>query len=126
MRLGDFLLMRGRVSKTDIDQACRMQLVNNHMVGVLAVDHGLLTPAQLEEILRHQAGMETRPRFGEVAIGLGHLSRVELEGLLEIQAENRLRIGEVLVLQSRLTEQELLEELRAYGEYQATDRRKTA
>lgn len=126
MRLGDFLLMRGRVSKKDIDQACRMQLVNNHMVGVLAVDHGLLTPVELEEILRHQTEMVPHPRFGEVAIGLGHLSRVELEGLLEIQAENRLRIGEVLVLQSCLTEQELLAELSAYREYQATDKRKTA
>lgn len=117
MRFGEFLLRRGRVSANDMDAARRMQLVNNHLIGVLALDHGILKPADLEHVLTHQAETAPMPRFGEVAIGLGYLSRQALEELLTIQAENRLRIGDVLVLQSRLTEQELLAELRAYREY---------
>ena len=116
MRFGEFLLERGRVSAHDMDAARRMQLINNHLIGVLALDHGFLKPANLEHILNHQTACSP-PRFGEVAIGLGYLSRSQLEELLTIQAENRLRIGDVLVLQSRLTEAELLAELRAYREY---------
>jgi hypothetical protein len=100
-----------------MDAARHMQLVNNHLIGVLALDHGFLKPAELEHILNHQTACAPTPRFGEVAIGLGYLSRGGLEELLTIQAENRLRIGDVLVLQSRLTEQELLAELHAYREY---------
>jgi hypothetical protein len=116
MRFGEFLLSRGRISKKDMDEACRAQIVNNHLIGVLAMDHGMLRPDELEHILDHQARAVDKPRFGEVAIGLGYLGREDLEELLTIQAENRLRIGDVLVLQSRLTEQELLAELRAYRE----------
>ncbi len=121
MRLGEFLIMRGRVSKTDVDMAFRMQVVTNHMIGVVAVDHGFLTPSELEKVLRHQTEAKQHIPFGEIAIGLGFLSRNELDELLRIQTEDRLRIGEVLVLQSRLTEQELIGELKAYSKFQAAE-----
>jgi hypothetical protein len=121
MRLGDYLIMRGRVTKTEVDQACHLQMVNNHMIGVLAVDHGLMTHEELEHVLNHQAEATPRQRFGEVAIGLGYLDRRELEELLHIQRENRLRLGDVLVLQSRLTEKELIQELRSYREFLAAE-----
>jgi hypothetical protein len=120
MRLGEFLIMRGRVSKTEVDIACRSQLVTNHLIGILAVDQGLMTPAELEQVLHHQAIARPELRFGEVALGLGMLTRNQLDGLLELQAEDRLRIGEALVLQSCLTERELLQELRAYREFLAS------
>ncbi len=119
MRFGEFLLMRGRVSEDDLDEARHMQLVNNHLIGVLAMDHGLLKLGELEQILHHQAAIAPRPRFGEVAVGLGYLSPQQLEVLVAVQRENRLRIGDVLVLRSTLTEEELLAELRAYRDYMA-------
>ena len=126
MRLGEFLIMRGRVSKTEVDQACRVQLINNHLIGVLAVDQGFMQASELEEALLHQQRQAPMLRFGEVAIGLGFLTRTQLQGLLQVQAENRLRIGEVLVLQSCLTEQELIRELKAYQEFLADDDLKSA
>jgi hypothetical protein len=120
MRLGEFLVMRGRVSKTEVDIACRAQLVTNHLIGILAVDQGLMTPVELEQVLQHQAVARPELRFGEVALGLGMLTRSQLDGLLELQAENRLRIGEALILQSCLTEHELRQELRAYREFLAS------
>ena len=126
MRLGEFLIMRGLVSKTEVDQAYRAQLVNNHMLGVLAVDQGFMQPAELEAALLHQQEQTPELRFGEVAIGLGYLTRGQLQGLLAIQAENRLRIGEVLVLKSCLTEQELIRELKAYREFLTEEDLKSA
>jgi hypothetical protein len=126
MRLGEFLIMRGLVTKTEVDQAFRDQLVNNHMLGVLAVDQGYLQAGELETALVHQQGQSPALRFGEVAIGLGFLTRGQVQGLLQIQAENRLRIGEVLVLKSCLTEQELIRELKAYREFLAGEDRKSA
>jgi hypothetical protein len=126
MRLGEFLIMRGRVSKTEVDQACRVQLINNHLLGVLAVDQGFMQASELEEALQHQQRQTPMLRFGEVAIGLGFLTRTQLQGLLQVQAENRLRIGEVLVLQSCLTEQELIRELKAYREFLSADDLKSA
>jgi hypothetical protein len=126
MRLGEFLIMRGRVSKTEVDQACHAQLVNNHMLGVLAVDQGYMQSSELETALEHQQNHSPDLRFGEVALGLGFLTRSQLEGLLQIQSENRLRIGEILVLQSCLTEQELIRELKAYREFLAEEDLKSA
>jgi hypothetical protein len=117
MRLGEFLVMRGRVSKTEVDIACRTQLVANHLIGILAVDQGLMTADELEQVLIHQATARPELRFGEVALGLGMITRSQLDGLLELQVENRLRIGEALVLQSCLTERELRQELKAYREF---------
>ncbi|HWN82008.1 MAG TPA: hypothetical protein VNM87_07930, partial [Candidatus Udaeobacter sp.] len=74
MRLGEFLIMRGRVSKTEVDQACRVQLINNHLIGVLAVDQGFMQASELEEALLHQQRQAPMLRFGEVAIGLGFLT----------------------------------------------------
>jgi hypothetical protein len=126
MRLGDFLLMRGKVSKTDIDAACQMQKVNNHLIGVLALDRSMITQEQLEEILRQQMQSQPYMRFGEVAIGLGYLTRAQIERLIDIQDENRLRIGEILVLQSRMTEHDLIDELAEYRRYLAEVDRKSA
>jgi hypothetical protein len=126
MRLGEFLIMRGRVSKTEVDQACRVQLINNHLLGVLAVDQGFMQASELEEALEHQQRQTPMLRFGEVAVGLGFLTRTQLQGLLQVQAENRLRIGEVLVLQSCLTEQELISELKAYREFLSDEDLKSA
>ena len=126
MRLGEFLIMRGRVSKTEVDQACRVQLINNHLLGVLAVDQGFMQASELEEALEHQQRQTPMLRFGEVAVGLGFLTRTQLQGLLQVQAENRLRIGEVLVLQSCLTEQELIRELKAYREFLSDENLKSA
>lgn len=117
MRLGEFLIMRGRVSKTEVDIACRTQLVTNHLIGILAVDQGLMTADELEQVLNHQTTARPELRFGEVALGLGVMTRSQLDGLLELQAENRLRIGEALVLQSCMTERELRQELKAYREF---------
>ena len=126
MRLGDFLLMRGKVSKSDLDAACQMQKINNHLIGVLAVDRGMLKHEQLEEILKRQTQAQPYMRFGEIALGLGHLTRAQIERLLEIQDDNRLRIGEILVLQSKITEQELIDELAEYRRYLADTDRKSA
>ena len=72
----------------------------------------MISQDQLEEILRKQTQSQPYMRFGEVATGLGYLSRAQIERLLDIQDENRLRIGEILVLQSRMTEQELIDHAR--------------
>ena len=117
MRLGEFLIMRGRVSKTEVDIAFRAQLIHNHMLGILAVDQGLMTPAELEQVLHHQTTASPELRFGDVALGLGMLTQSQLESLLELQAENRLCIGEALVMQSCMTRRELMSELRAYREF---------
>jgi hypothetical protein len=118
--------MRGKVSKSDVDAACQLQKVNNHLIGVLAMDRSMLTSEQLEEVLRKQVESTPHMRFGEIAVGLGYLSRSQVERLIDIQDENRLRIGEILVLQSRITEQDLIEELAEYRRYLAQMDRKSA
>ncbi|MGD8393945.1 MAG: hypothetical protein PVF43_00555 [Candidatus Eiseniibacteriota bacterium] len=126
MRLGEFLLMRGRISKSDIEAATELQKVNNHLIGVLALDRGMITRDELEEILETQAQSQPYMRFGEVAVALGHLTRAQIQRLLDIQDDNRLRIGEILVLQSKITEHELIEELAVYRRYIAEMERKSA
>jgi len=114
MRLGEYLMMKGMVSKTDIDQARSMQKVNNHLIGVLAVDRGMMTCDELEDVLDRQSRQEPHRLFGEIAVECQYLTRSQVELLLDLQASNHLRIGETLVLQSKISESELIEALRGF------------
>lgn len=95
---GEFLVQQGIVRSDRLAEALRQQQQAHRRLGELAVERGLLSPAQVEQIHRCQrSGAEGDRRFGELAVALGF---VEPDSMDELQREQRRgwrRLGEVLV-----------------------------
>lgn len=109
---GEFLVQRGLVTREDVRRARAYQLGQSRRIGVLAMERYLLSPGQVLDIRSHQrrgAGL-----FGEVAVTLGHLTRAQVEHLLWVQRQNRVRIGECLVKNGALNADEMEAALHEY------------
>lgn len=107
-----FLASRGRISTSDPAFLRLEQRPFREVVGAIALGHNLIDLDQLDEIL----GCLTRDaRFGEVAVGLGHLSQQQVDRLLTIQEmQEVLEVCESLILRGELTRETLMSELAAF------------
>jgi tetratricopeptide (TPR) repeat protein len=63
----------------------------SHRFGALALERGLITPAQLDQALAAQRTSPQRPQLGEVLTGLGFLSAERVAEVLRVQAGRRER-----------------------------------
>lgn len=85
-------------------------------IGAIAVRSGLLSLEQIESILDVQELEEEHKSFGQIAIGLGHLTRLEVDRLLAMQELNRqLSLASQLMLRGVLDIPSLLSILREYS-----------
>jgi len=104
---GEFLVQLGVVQQAQLDAALGEQGLGRMMLGELAVEHGILTPEQAEQVRRCQrtAGPELADlRFGEMAVALGFTSPEQVERLSSEQRAGWRRVGEILVAQGALDE----------------------
>jgi hypothetical protein len=92
---GEFLLQRGAVTRLQLDGALRLQKEGNKTVGLMAMDFGLRSAAQVSSILAEQ--LVSGEQFGRIAVSSGLLTEESLQLLLAQQAEEHLLIGETLV-----------------------------
>ena len=81
---------------------------------MLAVQEENLNERQLCEILDHQR--EKGGLFGEIAIELGFLNKVDVDALLKMQNGSHVRIGEVLVLFGAIRREDMESELKRFYE----------
>lgn len=109
---GNYLLSKKLIS---IEQYKSVMDLQNHScikVGILAVDLGLLTAAEVEEIHHMQTRMDKR--FGELAIEMGYLTVEQLRQILAEQETTHLRLSQALIDQGILTMQQFEDALRDY------------
>lgn len=111
--LGHYLLERGVVSQTQIDEAAAYQAEANRRLGDLAVERGLLTPAQVDEILERQR--ETDLNFGTLAVSLGFVRRRDMDALLFRQQVHMVHLGEALLTLGHLTIRQFCDCLNDYA-----------
>jgi CheY-specific phosphatase CheX len=80
-------------------------------IAVLALELGMLTAEQVYNVLK-----QLRPdkQFGDVAVGLGVLSRSQLEELKQSQSSHRILLGEALIAKGFITVEALEKELKEY------------
>lgn len=97
---GQFLVEKGRLTPSRLDQAIEEQGRINRPLGALAIERGLMTPEQVDAVVRLQRGRGGR--FGELARELGHITEEELAGLLLEQAGRHLYLGEWLIREGLL------------------------
>lgn len=81
-------------------------------VGVLAINAGYMTAAQVEEV--HRAQTATDRRFGDIAVEKGYLSPLQMDDLLASQRYEHLVMGQALVDMELMTMARFEEVLQDY------------
>lgn len=101
-----YLLAKGILTRDDVVEVRRNQLLRDKFIGRAAIEAGFLTYAEASRIREHQQKFGLR--YGEAAVGLGLLSEDNLAKLLRRQAEARVNFLEVL-LDLELVDRSILE-----------------
>jgi hypothetical protein len=113
MQFGLYLHRKGVITADQLVAAIEVQTRSLVRIGQLALEECILSARDIFDILRAQHDSPHEP-FGELAIHLGLMTRVELMRLLMIQADRRVPLGDILVRQGVLTQQRADEELTIY------------
>lgn len=92
---GNYLLKEGRVAPAALKAALERLDSVKVKLGVLAVDAGLMTPAQVEEVHALQKGADVR--FGDLAVDKGYIDRDAVDALLARQGQGHLLLSQALV-----------------------------
>ena len=80
---GNYLKEKNLLDDKQIDALMKYRRENRVKLGMLAVEQGLMTAEQAEEVNRLQAMQDKR--FGEIAIEKGYLTAVDMEQLIAKQ-----------------------------------------
>ncbi len=97
----EFLSERDAISATIARRLAGRHYVREP-IGMIAVGHGLLNPAQVDLVLDRQR--ECRDRFGEIAVQLRLLTGEQVDVLVKIQEfRTSCEIAEVLALSHAMT-----------------------
>lgn len=99
--LGNYLLTKGVLSRTQLMKAYQIQESNRAKLGVIAVSEKLMTIAQAEQVNALQATIDKR--FGDIAIEKGYLTEPQLGRLLELQGNAYLAFVQALVDEQSMT-----------------------
>ena len=103
---GELLIASGYVSAKQLEAAFAQQKTSHHLIGQILVEQGVLTQAQLAQVLQQQLKQKLstnaplRRQIGEILLARHAVSRWQLARALTVQnesAHNSLRVGEILV-----------------------------
>jgi uncharacterized protein (DUF433 family) len=111
---GSFLVRHHHITAGQLQAALLFQADHTPRLGALASRYSLLTFEKIREIYDYQ--LRTGEHFGQSAIVLGLLSDRELADLLEKQAMEHRRLGEILVELHVLDDERLTLLLKEYFE----------
>ncbi len=112
--LGSYLLRKDLISAEELSSLLKKEKEHRVKLGVLAIDRGYMTVAQVEEI--HAMQRKIDHRFGELAIDKGYLAPSALEKLLTEQKEAHVSLSQVLVDEGFFSLSEIEKIVREYKE----------
>lgn len=92
---GNYLVDIGRITKAELQQVLEKQDSVRVKLGLIAVEEGLMTIEQADEVNRLQAVMDQR--FGDIAVGKGYLTEEQVAKLLKQQGNAYLMFVQALV-----------------------------
>ncbi len=114
MRFGDFLVTEGQATQDEIARALAEQRRRQVPLGLLAIHGGVLQADDVHRLLKAQTLRRTWTRFGELAVQMRVLEEDQVDRLLQQQSGSRPRLGQVLVENGVLDEEQLTAQLLAF------------
>ncbi|MBP0959137.1 MAG: chemotaxis protein CheX [Oscillospiraceae bacterium] len=111
---GNYLFNEKLVTKQQLIEALEMQKFARAKLGVLAINAGYMTAAQVDEVHAEQQRMDKR--FGDIAVDKGYMTESQVETLLSNQKQAHLVIGQALVDKGYLTNEQFANALAKYKE----------
>ncbi len=103
--LGTYLVEQGMLTKTQLNEAYKLQDLHRAKLGVIAVAEKLMSIAQAEQVNTLQAYQDRL--FGDIAIERGYLTPTQVERLLELQGNAYLTFLQAVVDKGYLTMEQL-------------------
>jgi hypothetical protein len=100
------------VSPSHLIEALRESSSTRVKLGVLAIDAGLMTPEQVEEIHELQRIMDKR--IGDLMIEKGYLSSEQIAVLLKSQKSGHLILGQALIDHGHMTTAQFADAIRQF------------
>lgn len=117
---GGYLFNHKLCTAEDLTQAFEAKKHTRLLLGVLAINAGLMTAEQVEHVNITQQSVDKR--FGDLAVELGYVTADDVEKLLAQQPTDYLLLGQTLVNNGALTNAEFEKALKDYkAENQITD-----
>lgn len=101
--LGELLIQAGRITPEQLELALKEQKQTGEKLGEVLVRRGLLSERELNTVLefqKYQSGELPAParlRIGEILVATNHITREQLENVLDRQRLSRKKIGELLI-----------------------------
>lgn len=114
-----FIVNKGLVTSDNIVDACDVQAELTPKIGKVALWTGVLSMAQVWQILAHQ--VDHGGLFGEVGVTLGLLTEAQRDHLVAEQLERRPSVAQLLVERGYCDAEELAEARRQWQTQQLED-----
>ncbi len=115
MKFGEFLLRKGKIKQSDLENALKSQTEDFVVFGEHAINTNILTKEQVSSIMdiqREQGGF-----FGDIAVKLEFLIEGEVEKCLGIHDRKRYLIGEKLVSFGAISKEDMEGELKQFHDW---------
>ena len=109
---GNYLLHQQLVSPEHLSEVLQSMKTTRLKLGVLAINAGLMTAAQVERA--HDEQQRVDKRIGDVMVDLGFLTKEQVETLLKTQPAGHLLLGQALVDSGYMTTTQFEQALNSY------------
>lgn len=109
---GNYLLHKQLVSPEHLSEVLQSMKTTRLKLGVLAINAGFMTAAQVEKA--HLEQQRVDKRIGEVMVDMGFLTKDQVEALFQTQPAGHLLLGQALVDNGYMTNGQFEEALNSY------------
>ncbi|HJP17530.1 MAG: hypothetical protein CMD96_04175 [Gammaproteobacteria bacterium] len=99
--IGQFIAEKLSLSQNELSKLLNMQEYMNEKIGEIALLKRLINKKELEKTLLFQKKQGIS--FGVAAMYLGYLKNIQVKYLLDVQAQNKCRLGELLIEQGTVS-----------------------
>ncbi len=117
---GNYLLNQNLISPEQLFDGLQAKKNTRMKLGVLAINAGYMTAAQVEMVHMKQSTMDKR--FGDIAVECGFVTSEQIDELLSQQPQGYLLLGQTFVDKGYMTNAEFENAIKTYKEqYSLTD-----
>ncbi len=109
---GNYLLHHQLVSPEHLSEVLQSMKTTRLKLGVLAINAGFMTAAQVEKA--HAEQQRVDKRIGEVMVDMGFLTKDQVEALFQTQPAGHLLLGQALVDNGYMTNSQFEQALNSY------------